>query len=83
MNRKRRTLLKNAKDNLNAAAIQVSCALDEEDCLGNIPDSLQDSERYEKMENAVDALTEAACSIDAAIENIGSAIEKINEAIFQ
>lgn len=82
MNGKRRTLLKNAKRNLNAAAAQVSRALDEEeDCLGNIPDSLQYSERYEKMENAVDALGEAADNIDAAIDNINAAIEKISDAM--
>lgn len=82
MNRARRELLKRAKDNLNAAAIQVSKALDEEeDCLGNVPDSLQYSERYEKMENAVEALNDASESIDAAIENIDAAIDRINDAI--
>lgn len=75
MNKKRRELLKRANLNLSAAADLVSRALDEEeDCLGNIPDSLTESERYEKMENAVDALSDAA-------ENIETAIERISEAV--
>ena len=77
MNNKRRELLRSAKGNLNAAAAKISQALDEEeDCLGNIPDSLQDSDRAERMENAVDALNEASDSIDAAIEKIDEAIQQ-------
>ena len=74
MNQARRGLLRKAAENLNAASVLVSRALDEEeDCLGNLPDSLQDSERYEKMENAVDALNDASASIDTAIEKINEA----------
>lgn len=75
MNRKRRAILKNAKDHLGVASVLISQALDEEeDCLGNLPDSLTDGDRYEKMESAVDALNDAS-------ENIDAAIDKINEAI--
>lgn len=75
MNRKRREILKRAKDRLGEASSLISRALDEEeDCLGNLPDSLMDSEQYEKMEGAVDALSDAS-------ENINDAIDKINEAI--
>ena len=76
MNRKRREILKHAKDHLGAASVLVSQALDEEDCLGNLPDNLVDSERYEKMENAVDALNDAADGIDEAIEKINEAMAR-------
>ena len=45
----------------------------EEDALDNVPENLQGSERYEKIENALDCLNEAS-------ENIDAAIEKLNEA---
>lgn len=74
MNQARRKLLFYAAGNLNAASTLVSRAFDEEeDCLGNLPDSLQNSERYERMENAIDALNDAMESIDAAIEKINEA----------
>ena len=77
MNRKRRETLKHAKDHLGAASVLISQALDEEeDCLGNLPDSLTESERYEKMESAVDALNDASDSIDEAIDKINEAIMK-------
>lgn len=75
MNKARREILKRAKDHLGAAAVLVSQALDEEeDCLDNVPDSLTESYRYEKMEDAVDALNDASDSIDDAIEKINDAI---------
>ena len=53
MNQARRKLLFYAVGNLNAASTLVSRAFDEEeDCLGNLPDSLQNSERYERINEA-------------------------------
>lgn len=46
----------------------------ESDAMDNIPENLQGSERYEKMENAVDKL-------DSALEDIEGAQESIDEAV--
>ena len=74
MNNKRRDLLKLAVQLLERASGYVSQALDaEQDCLDNMPENLQSSERYEKMEAAID-------SLEAAIESIDSAKESIEEA---
>lgn len=74
MNNKRRDSLKLAVQLLERASGYVSQALDaEQDCLDNMPENLQSSERYEKMEAAID-------SLEAAIESIDSAKESIEDA---
>ena len=66
--------MKRASALLETASGLVSTALEqEEDSLDNMPENLQGSERYEKIEAAVDLLNDASECID-------SAIEKINEA---
>lgn len=66
--------MKRASALLGTASGLVSTALEqEEDALDNMPENLQGSERYEKIEVAVDLLNDASECID-------SAIEKINEA---
>lgn len=75
MNNKRRKLLKQAAELLDRASGLLSCALDgEEDALDAIPENLQSSERYEKIEAAVDNLSDAADDIDAAVEKIKDAM---------
>lgn len=67
MNNKRRDLLRLAGNMLDRALGYVTRALDaEQDCLDNMPENLQYSERYEKME--------------AAIDNLETAVERIDEA---
>ncbi|MBQ8001438.1 MAG: hypothetical protein IJ298_09645 [Ruminococcus sp.] len=67
-------MLKLAVQLLERASGYVSQALDaEQDCLDNMPENLQSSERYEKMEAAID-------SLEAAIESIDSAKESIEDA---
>lgn len=67
-------MLKRASALLGTASGLVSTALEkEEDALDNMPENLQGSEKYEKIEAAVDLLNDASECID-------SAIEKINEA---
>ena len=66
--------MKRASALLGTASGLVSTALEqEEDALDNMPENLQGSESYEKIEAAVDLLNDASECID-------SAIEKINEA---
>ena len=74
MNRNRRDLLKRAVSALEIAEKCVNSALEEEqDCLDNLPESLEGSARYEKMELAIGGLEEA-------IENIDRAKDCITEA---
>lgn len=75
MNNKRRDLLRSAKPLLmQAASIIEKAAEQESDCLDNMPENLQDTDRYDKMERAVE-------SMEAAIEHIENAQECIDEAI--
>lgn len=74
MNNKRRELLKSAIVLLDRASNIVSNALDQEqDCLDNMPENLQTSERYENMEAAVDCLEEAVSHLDDAKNRIEEA----------
>ena len=76
MNNKRRGLLQLAIQTLEKASDYISQALEaEQDCLDNIPENLQSSEAYEKMEAAVDNLESAIDSIDNAKESIEAASE--------
>lgn len=75
MNKNRRTSLKQASSLLDRAIDIVRDAKDEEQyCLDNLPENLQNSERCENMENAID-------SLEDAIDKIGEAKESISEAI--
>ena len=75
MNKKRRELLKSAMPFLTqAASIIERVAEQENDCLDNIPENLQDTDRHEKMEKAVE-------NLEAALEHIESAQECLTEAI--
>lgn len=75
MNKKRRCLLKTAKPLLDQAASIIELAMEQEsDCVDNMPESLQDSEQYEKMELAID-------NLQAALEHIESTKDCIDEAV--
>ena len=75
MNKKRRELLKSAMPFLTQAANIIERVSEQEsDCLDNIPENFQDTDRYEKMERTVE-------SLEAALEHIDVAQDYINEAI--
>lgn len=76
MNRDRRESLRNASDMLRTVKQVVDKALgQEQDALDSVPENLESSERYEKMENAVDALSDASEELDEALEHIMEAIQ--------
>lgn len=76
MNDKRRARLRDALKALNDAHAIVDTVCDQEqDCMDNYPENLQDTEKYERMEDAVDNLDEAMEKIDEAAERIRSAAE--------
>lgn len=76
MNNKKRTILSEASAFLGKALILVTqIKEEEEDALENMPENLETSERYEKMEDAISALEDTEESIESAIEKIETASE--------
>jgi len=74
MNKARRKELSEAAEMLrNAYSIIESCKDDEEDAYDNLPESFQDGERGEEMQEYIDAMDEAMEQIDEA----ANAIEEI------
>ena len=75
MNENRRGRLKDALKLLSVAASIVEAVCDkEQDCVDNYPENLQNTERFERMEDAIDHLNDALERIDDAKWNIESAI---------
>ena len=76
MNRSRRSYLQQASVLLDGAIDIIRTAKDDEqECLDNLPENLQNSERYETMETAIDSLEEAIEKIEEAKGHIGDAVE--------
>ena len=76
MNKNRRKRIKEAVALLTTAfSIVEHISDDEHDCLDNMPENLEYSERYEKMENAVDKLDDAAQGIQDVIDLLNEAAE--------
>lgn len=76
MNNARRKKLTSVSGLLDKAIDIITTAAEEEqDALDNLPESFQDTERYEKMENAVGLLESAIEQIESAKEDIESAID--------
>ena len=76
MNNQKREKLKLARDYLSKASDIVSSVLDDEqDCLDNMPDNLQYSDRYERMEAAISKLEDGLNNIEAAEECLEEAAE--------
>lgn len=76
MDDKRRGRLRDALKMLTSAATIVDSVCDkEQDCLDNYPENLQGTERYERMEDAVDSLNDALEKIDDAKASIEIAIK--------
>ena len=74
MNGERRKQIYNISSQLSAIVDMVDSLLsDEEDALGNMPENLEGSERYEMMEEAVDNLESAKESLEEAVEYLENA----------
>lgn len=75
MNDKRRSKLKDALQMLSAIEKIINQVCDQEDdCMANYPENLQGSEAFEKIESAVDSLTEALEKTDEVRDCIASAM---------
>lgn len=76
MNKDRRKKIGTAIDYLQYAYDIVDSTRDEEqECLDNIPESFEGTDRYIKIEDAIDDMDEALDSISSAIEELESVIE--------
>ena len=76
MDDRRRGQLRDALNMLsNAASVVESVCDKEQDCVDNYPENLQGTERFEKMEDALDSLNDALEKIDDAKSHIQSAIQ--------
>ena len=76
MNKERRRQLELAEHHIDVAYDLIQCAMDDEhDCLDNMPENLQESERYAKMEDAVDHLSDALESLNDAKDELSAARE--------
>lgn len=75
MNKVRKKALGEIYDTLALLAERLEELIDEEnEALGNVPESLQGSDRYQSAEEAVSNLEEA-------LDSLGSAYDYIEEAI--
>ena len=75
MNNRKRNALREAVEFLNKAIIIVENVSDQEqDAIDNMPENLQDSDRYESMEYAVDSLSSATERIEEAVEYVQEAM---------
>ncbi len=76
MNKQKREKLKLARDFLSKASGIVSSVLDDEqDCLDNMPENLQYSDRYERMEVAICKLEDGLSWLESAEECLLEAAE--------
>lgn len=74
MNNKRRKRLDGVVSMLETASNLLEQILDEEtDCLNNMPENLESSNRYCKIEEAIDNMDTALESVEQAIEYISAA----------
>lgn len=75
MNSKRRAMLRRAKSLLTESSEIVNNVLsEEEDSMSNIPENLQESQRYMTMENIIDRLEDATGYLDDADEALEDAL---------
>ena len=88
MNKKRRQLIELYRQNIITLAAQLGSTNtfleeimeEEQTCMDNMPESLQESQRYASMEEAYDALSEATELIAEAIDNLETAQERLEDA---
>lgn len=60
--------------------ILESCLGEEQDCYDNLPEGLQEGEKGDRMQEAIDSLDDAINSLDDIRDNIDSLIEQIENA---
>ena len=80
LNRDRRKILREAEKSLSIVYSAIEGVCDEEsEAFDNLPEGLQESERGEKMEEAISNLEDAKEYVDEARDAIQNAIDSIDE----
>jgi hypothetical protein len=75
MNAVRRDRARSVVERLQDISVSIEAILDDEqDALDNMPENLEGSERYSRMEDAVDFL-------ESAMDLVVSAIDELNNAV--
>lgn len=75
MNEKRRNRLKDAIEKLESASRIIDSVYDQEyDCVLNYPENLQNTDRFEQMEDNLDVMKDAVDGIDAVVEAVKEVI---------
>lgn len=76
MNKPRRKELDVLIEKIHLISEELECVMnDEEEYRDNIPENLQDSEKYTKADEACDSLQEAIDQLEESISNIEAAQE--------
>lgn len=76
MNKARRINITKIADNLQALKSDVeSIQSEEQDAYDNLPESIQDGERGDRMQEAIDNLDDALTLIDEAVTSLMQAAE--------
>ena len=71
MNEKRRKIVKFISEELSSICARLEDIEDEEqECVDNTPENLQDTERYAHAEECVEILSDARADIETIIENL-------------
>lgn len=82
MNKDRRKRLGEAVDLLEQAkSIIEECKDEEQEYYDNMPESFQSGDKGSTAESNVENLDLAECSIEGAVDDLNSVVEKIDEAI--
>ncbi len=76
MNAQRRKWINSVWDKLDELKSEIESIMEEEqEAYDNLPESIQDGERGEKMQEAIDNLSNSMDSIDEAISYLESSVE--------
>ncbi len=74
MNKERRKALSTISAQLESLKDELQAVYDEEDeAKSNLPDSLQEGEKGQAMDDAISAMSSAIDAIDEAVSQIGTA----------
>lgn len=76
MNNDRRKRIEKVQEQIEGLLAEIEELRDEEqEALENLPESLQETERGERMQTAVDALDEAYTNLDSVNDSLNEALE--------
>lgn len=71
MNKKRRRQIEKIRELLTDCREELNDVIsEEEECLENIPESLQGSERYGESEEFLDLMNDALSNIESAVDSL-------------